>query len=62
MPTGSRGGADLFQKMTYLELKQRLPELLLMRLDKITMANSVEGASRSSTITWSSSRSRCRPR
>ena len=36
-------GADLFQKMTYLELKQRLPELLLMRLDKITMANSVEG-------------------
>jgi len=37
------GGADLFQKMTYLELKQRLPELLLMRLDKIAMANSVEG-------------------
>ena len=36
------GRADLFQKMTYLELKQRLPELLLMRLDKITMANSVE--------------------
>jgi asparagine synthase (glutamine-hydrolysing) len=36
------GGADLFQKMTYLELKQRLPELLLMRLDKITMASSVE--------------------
>ena len=37
------GGADLFQEMTYLELKQRLPELLLMRLDKITMASSVEG-------------------
>ncbi len=37
------GGADLLQKMTYLELKQRLPELLLMRLDKITMASSVEG-------------------
>jgi asparagine synthase (glutamine-hydrolysing) len=36
-------GADLMQKMTYLELKQRLPELLLMRLDKITMASSVEG-------------------
>jgi asparagine synthase (glutamine-hydrolysing) len=36
-------GADLFQKMTYVELKQRLPELLLMRLDKITMASSVEG-------------------
>jgi asparagine synthase (glutamine-hydrolysing) len=37
------GGADLFQRMTYLELKQRLPELLLMRLDKITLASSVEG-------------------
>lgn len=37
------GGADLFQKMSYIELKQRLPELLLMRLDKITMASSVEG-------------------
>jgi asparagine synthase (glutamine-hydrolysing) len=36
-------GADLFQKMTYVELKQRLPELLLMRLDKIAMASSVEG-------------------
>jgi asparagine synthase (glutamine-hydrolysing) len=28
--------------MSYLELKLRLPELLLMRVDKITMANSVE--------------------
>ena len=28
--------------MTYLELKLRLPELLLMRVDKITMATSVE--------------------
>ena len=36
------GGADLLQKMSYLELKQRLPELLLMRLDRITMASSVE--------------------
>jgi asparagine synthase (glutamine-hydrolysing) len=35
-------GADLFQKMTYLELKQRLAELLLMRVDKMTMASSVE--------------------
>ncbi len=35
--------ADLFQKMTYVELKQRLSELLLMRLDRITMASSVEG-------------------
>lgn len=37
------GSPDLFQQMTYLELKQRLPELLLMRLDKVTMASSVEG-------------------
>ena len=28
--------------MIYLELKLRLPELLLMRVDKITMATSVE--------------------
>ena len=35
--------ADLFQRMTYLELKQRLPELLLTRLDRIAMASSVEG-------------------
>ena len=35
--------ADLFQKMTYVELKLRLSELLLMRLDRITMASSVEG-------------------
>ena len=28
--------------MVYLELKQRLPELLLMRVDKMTMANSLE--------------------
>ena len=34
---------DLLQKMSYLELGQRLPELLLMRLDKLTMANSIEG-------------------
>jgi len=37
-----RPGADLLQKMTYLELKQRLAELLLMRVDKMTMASSVE--------------------
>jgi asparagine synthase (glutamine-hydrolysing) len=35
-------GADLLQKMTYLELKNRLAELLLMRVDKMTMRNSVE--------------------
>lgn len=37
-----RPDADLLQKMTYLELKQRLAELLLMRVDKMTMATSVE--------------------
>jgi asparagine synthase (glutamine-hydrolysing) len=37
-----RSDADLLQKMTYLELKQRLAELLLMRVDKMTMATSVE--------------------
>lgn len=35
--------ADFLQQMIYLELKQRLPELLLMRVDKMTMATSVEG-------------------
>jgi asparagine synthase (glutamine-hydrolysing) len=35
--------ADLFQRMTYIELKQRLPELLLARLDRVGMANSIEG-------------------
>jgi asparagine synthase (glutamine-hydrolysing) len=38
-----RRDADLFQRMTYLELRQRLPELLLMRMDRIAMASSVEG-------------------
>jgi asparagine synthase (glutamine-hydrolysing) len=28
--------------MTYLEFKQRLPELLLMRVDKISMSTSIE--------------------
>jgi asparagine synthase (glutamine-hydrolysing) len=36
-------GADVFQKISYVELKQRLPELLLARLDRIAMASSVEG-------------------
>jgi len=35
--------SDVLARMSYIELKQRLPELLLMRLDKITMASSVEG-------------------
>lgn len=34
--------ADVLARMTYLEFKQRLPELLLMRVDKITMATSIE--------------------
>lgn len=34
--------ADAMQVMSYLELKHRLPELLLMRVDKMTMAHSVE--------------------
>jgi asparagine synthase (glutamine-hydrolysing) len=34
--------ADFTERMIYLELKHRLPELLLMRVDKITMSTSVE--------------------
>jgi asparagine synthase (glutamine-hydrolysing) len=35
-------GADLLQKMSVMELANRLPELLLMRVDKLSMAHSVE--------------------
>jgi asparagine synthase (glutamine-hydrolysing) len=35
-------GGDFLSRMIYLELKLRLPELLLMRVDKVTMANSIE--------------------
>ena len=38
----ARPDADAAARMSYLELKLRLPELLLMRVDKITMATSVE--------------------
>jgi asparagine synthase (glutamine-hydrolysing) len=38
-----RRDADLYQRMSYLELRQRLPELLLARMDRIAMASSVEG-------------------
>jgi asparagine synthase (glutamine-hydrolysing) len=38
----ARPTSDFLARMTYLELKLRLPELLLMRVDKITMATSVE--------------------
>jgi len=34
--------ADFSKKVLYLELKQRLPELLLMRADKMSMAASLE--------------------
>jgi asparagine synthase (glutamine-hydrolysing) len=37
-----RPQSDFLSRMTYLELKLRLPELLLMRVDKMTMAASVE--------------------
>ena len=37
-----RPSADFGQRMIYLELKNRLAELLLMRVDKITMASSIE--------------------
>jgi len=35
-------GASLLQKMTFVELQLRLPELLLMRADKMAMAHGVE--------------------
>ncbi|HKP36296.1 MAG TPA: asparagine synthase (glutamine-hydrolyzing) [Pyrinomonadaceae bacterium] len=38
----ARPDSDFAARMTYLELKLRLPELLLMRVDKFTMATSVE--------------------
>ncbi len=37
-----RPASDFLARLTYIELKLRLPELLLMRVDKITMATSVE--------------------
>jgi asparagine synthase (glutamine-hydrolysing) len=38
-----RGDFDMLSRMTDIELRQRLPELLLMRVDKMGMANSIEG-------------------
>lgn len=35
-------GADRLQQMTYIEFKHRLPEILLMRVDKMSMAHSIE--------------------
>ncbi len=37
-----RPDASFLQVLTYIELQLRLPELLLMRADKMSMANSVE--------------------
>ncbi|MFB6212776.1 MAG: asparagine synthase (glutamine-hydrolyzing) [Candidatus Magasanikbacteria bacterium] len=34
--------ADFLKKMTYLEIKLRLPEILLMRVDKMSMSQSIE--------------------
>lgn len=37
-----RPGADYLTRMTYNEFQTRLPELLLMRVDKVTMSTSIE--------------------
>jgi asparagine synthase (glutamine-hydrolysing) len=37
-----RPEADFLQQMSYIELSNRLPELLLMRVDKFSMAHSLE--------------------
>jgi len=39
----ARPGGDFAARVAYLEFMLRLPELLLMRVDKMTMAASVEG-------------------
>lgn len=39
---GRLANPEILQKITYQELKLRLPEHLLMRVDKMTMAHSVE--------------------
>lgn len=39
---GRHPGADFTQQMSYVELRNRLPELLLMRVDKFSMAHSLE--------------------
>ena len=35
-------GSDYLKRMIYLEFRNRLPELLLMRVDKVSMATSIE--------------------
>lgn len=39
----SSGNADHLTRMSYNEFRLRLPELLLMRVDKISMSTSIEG-------------------
>ena len=40
--TGNLVEPDVLQKIPYMELKLRLPEHLLMRVDKLTMAHAIE--------------------
>jgi asparagine synthase (glutamine-hydrolysing) len=40
--TGRLAEPEVLQKITYMELKLRLPEHLLMRVDKLTMAHGIE--------------------
>ena len=40
--TNADGNADVLTKMIHAEFRLRLPELLLMRVDKITMSTSIE--------------------
>jgi asparagine synthase (glutamine-hydrolysing) len=40
--TGHLAEPDVLQKIPYMEMKLRLPEHLLMRVDKLTMAHAVE--------------------
>lgn len=40
--TGNLANPEVMQKITYMEMKLRLPEHLLMRVDKLTMAHSIE--------------------
>ncbi len=42
IPSGGSAAIDILQRMTYVELRNRLPELLLSRTDKMTMAQSIE--------------------
>jgi len=37
-----KGPSDILQKIPYMEMKLRIPEHLLMRVDKLTMAHSIE--------------------